>query len=118
MICGRRFLPLLAALLFSCSVISWAEVCFTDEEYQELTQIFDELEGINEERQMQVETLRTDLQASKEAQTRLNKELVGVESSLLAVESSLAEERKAAAIKTILAAVCALVVGFFVGLIF
>lgn len=118
MTCGRKFLLLSVAFCFSLSAISWAEVCYTDAEYQELTEIFDKLERINNERLTQIKTLQTDLSESKDAQTVLNGELVGVERSLLEAKSSLAEERKAAGIRTILAAVCALIVGVAAGLLF
>lgn len=122
---SRRFCLSLVALLFSFSAISWAEVCLEDREYQELTQIFNELETINAQRQTQIETLQTAIQTSETALTQAEtsreiseKETAAAQSSLRGVEISLAGERKATRGKIALAAVISVAIGFAIGLLF
>lgn len=142
MICSPKlsaFLLLLAALLLSFSVFSWAEVCFSDEDYQELTEIFDELGSINAQREKQIETLETGTTqletaltisetATQESEKALEKsekaleiseqETAEAQDSLTGVESSLEKERKATRVNLPLAAIIALAIGIGIGLLF
>jgi hypothetical protein len=92
-------------------------VCFTDEEYQELTMIFEELESISGQQKTHIGTLEKALRASSEALTISEMETAEAQSSLSEAETSLQEERKATRGRVALAATLAVLVGFALGLL-
>ncbi len=131
-------LCLLSLVVLFClsPAISSAEVCYTDEDYLELTQTFEGLETDNRQQRTRITTLETDITTSETALAKsdaatLNSEIALEKSekarvvsakaiavaqhSLQEVRLSLREERKAAGIRTVLAAVIAFVSGLILG---
>lgn len=122
-LCGRRFSLLSVAFCFLLSGTSWAEVCFSDEEWEvrqaedkELMEIFDELEYQSIQRVRELRLLRSDLRV---AQIELIDSQTATEQAtswLQEAEKSLQEERNAAVLVTIVSCVMAFVVGIGAGL--
>ncbi len=128
----RLFSVWLVGLFCLSSAISSAEVCYTDEDYLKLTQTFEGLKTDNRQQLTRIETLEMGITTSETALAKseaatLNSEIaleksekarvvsakaiVAAQHSLQEVRLSLREERKAAGIRTVLAAVIAFVSG-------
>jgi septal ring factor EnvC (AmiA/AmiB activator) len=101
----------LVALLYLFSATSFAEVCLTDAEAEELETIFDEL-------QTQLETQRQELTESRAALTKASDDMTILQKALQAVKNSLTEAEKSLRklkVDSVILTVAAGVGGFLIG---
>ena len=120
--CGRRLRAVClfsVALLLLCSATSWAEVCLSDEEFDELTGIFARLEMQSQTQGRELETVKKELaialKQSNEAQRALNASeiaLTRADFSLREAEKSLRRQRIAATLISIAAAAGGFLLGW------
>ena len=114
---SRKFLWLSVALLFFSSVISWGEVCLSDEEYNELNSILTTLDQQSIADGQELRQLKANLST---AQSELIGSLIALDSaktSLVEAGKSLQGQRLEAILVTIVSSICLGVVGYAIGLL-
>jgi len=88
MICGKRFALLLLLSLLLLSPTLSAEVCLTDEEFEELQQIFVRLGNRLDEQETTIETLQTQLETAESALESSQSEIETTNQTLAELKNS------------------------------
>ena len=114
--CGKRFALCLVLSLLLLSPTLSAEVCLTDDEFQELTTIFTTLENTLATQSLELQTLQTQLAT---AETRLADSQNSIETLKLTyneLKASWQEQRREAIKTAVIASLISAIAGFVVGL--
>jgi len=112
---GRRFALLLLLFSLSSLLTLSAEVCLSDDEFQELTTIFETLENTLTQQNSEYETLQTQFEI---AETRLAESQNSIEMLKLTyneLKISWQEQRREAIKTAVIASLISAVVGFIIG---
>ncbi len=119
---SKLFLLLSVVLLSLCSVLSWAEVVLTDEEYEELDLTLTMLDEISMTQALELQTLGRELRVSRSNLGLVQIELMDsqiatneAKSSLREVEKSWREQRRGIVVSWIFSALALSVVTFAIG---
>jgi uncharacterized coiled-coil protein SlyX len=94
--CGKRYVLFSLLFLLLLSPLSFAEVCLTDTEFEELETIFSRLYGTLDQQETAIETLTTQLATADSLLAKSQTSIETLKLTLNEVEKSYAQQKKEA----------------------
>jgi septal ring factor EnvC (AmiA/AmiB activator) len=117
--CGKRFALCLVLSLLLLSPTLSAEVCLTDDEFQELTTIFETLENTLATQSLELQTLQTQLATAETRLAESQNSIAMLKQTSIELKNSfdaLKKEQTVKVVKTaIVASLISAVIGFIIG---